>query len=80
MRELPTVLAKAAVVIGVDTGLIHLAAALGRPTLAIYVDSAPQRSGAYPSNPAHAVNVGGLGSPPKATEVIDALARLGVTG
>jgi heptosyltransferase-1 len=78
MRELPTVLAKAAVVIGVDTGLMHLAAALGRPTVAIYVDSAPRLSGAFPSDPASAVNLGGQGTPPQVAEVIGALERLGV--
>lgn len=76
LRELPTVLDKAAVVIGVDTGLMHLAAALGRPTVAIYVDTWPQFSGALPSDPARAVNLGGSGELPAPEAVSEALARL----
>jgi heptosyltransferase I len=78
LRELPTVLDNADVVIGVDTGLMHLAVALDRPTLAIYVDTWPRLSGAFPSDPARAISLGGQGQPPTVNEVIDALTRLGV--
>lgn len=79
LRELPAVLGNAELVIGVDTGLMHLAVALGRPTLAIYVDSWPRLSGAFPRDPARALNLGGQGVPPTVDEVMAALAGLGLT-
>lgn len=61
-------LAQARLVIGVDTGLVHLATAMHTPTLAIYVASSPGRNGLYASSPA--INLGSEGQPPAATEVI----------
>ncbi len=67
-------LAGAAVVIGVDTGLSHLAAALGRPTVGIYCATDPRATGLYGG--AHAVNLGGPGDPPSVDEVFAAANRL----
>lgn len=50
-------LADAAAVIGVDTGLAHLAVALGRPTIGLYVTTEPALTGLYGN--ANAVNLGG---------------------
>ncbi len=61
-------LAKARLVVGVDTGLVHLATAMHTPTLAIYVASSPGRNGLYASTPA--INLGSEGHPPAAAEVI----------
>ncbi len=52
-----TVLANAVVVIGVDTGLAHLAVALKRPTIGIYVSTQPALTGLYGSKTA--INLGG---------------------
>jgi len=78
LRELAAVIAHAVAVIGVDTGLVHLAAALGRPTVAIYVDSSPMLTGVLPADPARAVNLGAKGELPAPEAVHEALTRLGV--
>ncbi|MBI3897133.1 MAG: lipopolysaccharide heptosyltransferase I [Gammaproteobacteria bacterium] len=78
LRELATVLDRAAAVVGVDTGLVHLAAALGRPTVALYIDSSPHLTGLLPTNPASVVSLGGQGAPPNLNDVTRALAQLGV--
>jgi heptosyltransferase I len=43
-------LAGARIVVGVDTGLMHLAAALGTPGLSLYGPTLPQRTGAWGRN------------------------------
>ncbi|HCA26122.1 MAG TPA: lipopolysaccharide heptosyltransferase I [Betaproteobacteria bacterium] len=71
IAELARLLADAAIVVGVDTGLTHLAAALHTPVVAIYCASDPGLTGVYA---AHAVsNLGGAGAPPAATQVIHAV-------
>jgi heptosyltransferase-1 len=55
-------------VVGVDTGLVHLAAALGRPTLALYCASDPALTGVL-AGP-NAVNLGNRGAAPAAGEVV----------
>jgi heptosyltransferase-1 len=67
-------LADAVIVVGVDTGLSHLAAALGRPTLGIYCATDPHLTGLY-GGP-RAVNLGGPAARPSADEVISAANRL----
>ncbi len=64
---LATLLSGAAVVAGVDTGLSHLAVALGRPTIGIYCATDPAATGLYGAgsgNPGRAVNLGGVNSAP----------------
>lgn len=68
LTELSGLLAGATLVVGVDTGLVHLAAALGRPTLALYCGSDPTLTGVL-AGP-DAVNLGGPGAAPKAGEVV----------
>ena len=68
LTELSGLLAGATLVVGVDTGLVHLAAALGRPTLALYCGSDPTLTGVL-AGP-DAVNLGGPGTAPKAGEVV----------
>jgi heptosyltransferase-1 len=74
LTDLARLMAGARIVIGVDTGLVHLAAALGRPTVAIYCASDPALTGVLGTAP-H-LNLGQPGSPPSATEVVSAALRL----
>lgn len=53
--------------IGVDTGLTHLAAALGRPVVAIYTATDPGLTGVLSAAPFQ--NLGGAGKLPSALEV-----------
>ena len=66
-------LAHAQAIIGVDTGLLHLANAANRPTIGIYTDSNPAKTGVQESP--WAVNLGGIGQPPSVDEVFNALQR-----
>lgn len=62
-------LANAKAVIGVDTGLLHLANAFDRPLVGIYTDSDPIKTGVQTS--AWAKNLGGVGQMPSVQEVFD---------
>ncbi len=66
--ELAEVLVNAKNVIGLDSGLTHLAAALGVPTIGIYCGSDPGLTGLYGA--AHAKNLGAPGMPPGVFEVL----------
>lgn len=70
LTELATQLAAARIVIGVDTGLVHLAAALGRPTLALFCASNPALTGVHATTPA--INLGAPGQPPEVGAVLAA--------
>jgi heptosyltransferase-1 len=74
LGELARLMQRARCVAGVDTGLAHLAAALGVPTVGIYCDSDPALTGLYGS--ARARNLGAPGAPPSAGEVLRALEEL----
>ena len=71
LRELASYCAAAQLVVGVDTGLVHLAAAVGRPTLALFCASNPALTGVLTgegcANPA--INLGMQGAPPSAADV-----------
>ena len=69
LAEAAALLAHARCVAGVDTGLTHLAAAFGVPTVGIYVSTEPELTGLHASN---AVNVGGAGRVPSLDEVLGA--------
>ncbi|HEY4371151.1 MAG TPA: lipopolysaccharide heptosyltransferase I [Burkholderiales bacterium] len=73
LTELSGVLAGSALVIGLDTGLTHLAAALGRPTVGIYCGSRPAETGVIA---AQARNVGDLAATPEAGAVWSAAQEL----
>jgi len=77
LKDIAALLARAHLVVGVDTGLTHLAAALDVPTVGIYVATDPAATGLYAG--ARAVNLGGIGAPPTAAQVIAAIEALGVT-
>lgn len=61
-------LARAEQVVGLDTGLSHLAAALGRPTLGIYCDHEPGLAGITGSGPV--ASIGGRGQVPTQADVM----------
>jgi heptosyltransferase-1 len=72
--EVAGVLAGAAIVIGLDTGLTHLAVALGRPAIALFSGSDPQLTGVFGDS--GFVNLGRLGSAPTPDEVSAAIPSL----
>ena len=57
LRAAAAMLARADCVVGVDTGLAHLAVALGRPTVGLYVTTQPRLTGLYGDD--RAINLGG---------------------
>lgn len=62
------VIAGAALTVGVDTGLTHLAAVLGLPTVEIYCDSPCWKTEGYWAH--HIRNLGDMQSPPDTAQVI----------
>ncbi|MEX0958190.1 MAG: lipopolysaccharide heptosyltransferase I [Burkholderiales bacterium] len=68
LDSLSALLSRATLVVGVDTGLTHLAAALGRPTVGIYCATDPHATGLYGSN--RAINVGSQGKRGRVEEVL----------
>lgn len=67
-------LAGARVVVGLDTGMTHLAAAHGRNTLGIYCDHEPGLAGVTGSG--KVVSLGGKGQVPSLTDVLASLKKL----
>jgi len=74
MDEAVTLARNAALAIGVDTGLTHIAAAFLRPTIELYCDSPKWKTEGNWSPVI--VNLGERGAPPSADEVIAAVKRL----
>lgn len=74
LAEIARLLAGARCVVGLDTGLAHLAAALGVPTLGLFCGSDPARTGLF-AGP-HARNLGAAGAAPEPGEAIAALEAL----
>jgi heptosyltransferase-1 len=68
LEELAALFTHARGVLGLDSGLSHLAAALGVPTVAIFCGSEPALTGLYAGLGAR--NVGGRGKSPQAFEVL----------
>lgn len=74
LADMAGLIAGARLVVGVDTGLVHLAAALGKPTVGIYCASEPALTGVLAAS--RAVNLGGRDRPPSAASVAEAALRL----
>lgn len=68
IRELAGVLGKASLVVGVDTGLAHLAAALKTPTIALYTATEPALTGVVGTG--FTRNLGGKGRSPSVENVL----------
>jgi heptosyltransferase-1 len=75
LAEAASLLAHADVVAGVDTGLTHLAAALGTAPVAIFTETDAALAGVAICGGATR-DLGGSGAVPTASEVIDALGEL----
>ena len=78
LGAIASALATASIVIGLDTGLTHLAAALGRPTVGIFCDYDPALVGLTGDADAgnSVISVGSAMAAPSAREVIEAAARV----
>jgi heptosyltransferase-1 len=74
LADMAALLGHSAGVVGVDTGLTHLAVALGVPTVGIYCATQPKLTGLHGEN---AVNVGGPGNVPTTEAVAQAVVRGG---
>lgn len=74
LAEAATLLGGAQAVVGVDTGLAHLAAALAVPTVGIYTATDPVLTGLYAG--ARAVNLGGKAQSPSVEAVMAALGQV----
>jgi heptosyltransferase-1 len=70
LPDLAALLSHAWAVVGLDTGLTHLAVALGRPTVGIYCSTEPQLTGLHGRE---ALNLGAPGKPPSVGQVAAAL-------
>jgi heptosyltransferase-1 len=77
LRRLAVVLGDAKAVVGMDTGLAHLAVALDCPTVALFTDTSPALTGVYPANAQRAINLGDKARVPTPAEALAALGQLG---
>ena len=81
LAELARLARKAKCVVGVDTGLAHLAVALGVPVVGLYGGSDPALTGLYASGiagEARVRSIGGIGKPPAVGDALAALEALGM--
>ena len=74
LTDAAELLRKSAAVFGVDSGLSHLAVALGTPTVGIYCATDPAATGLYGG--IRIANVGSKGGPPSVSQVIAAWREL----
>ena len=75
LAALAGLLGRAALVVGVDTGLVHLAAALRTPTLAMFIATDPAGAGVALAG-AHALDLGGNGQVPSLDDARSAAGAL----
>jgi len=74
LDEVARSIAGASFVVGVDTGLMHLAAALGVPLVAIFADSEPGLTGPVGRGPLKVL--GDKGAPPAVSDVLAAVRQV----
>ncbi|TAK88665.1 MAG: lipopolysaccharide heptosyltransferase 1, partial [Aquabacterium sp.] len=74
VQQASDTLAQAQVVVGLDTGMSHIAAAHGRPTVGIYCDHEPGLAGLIGSGPV--ISLGGKDQTPTLDEVRSALQKV----
>lgn len=73
LREVAGQLARARLMVGLDSGLTHLSAGLGRPTIGIYKASTPVRTPL--EGAAYTASLGERGHAPSAQAVLDAIGQ-----
>ncbi len=78
LTSVADVLAFSQLVVGVDTGLAHLAVAMNRPTVGLYCATDPGLTGLFGDE--RAINLGGIDDAPTVEDVSEALETLGVAG
>jgi heptosyltransferase-1 len=71
LPDLAGLIGRAELVVGVDTGLVHLAAALGTPTVSLFVATDAKLAGVERAS-ASARDLGGVGRIPTPEAVVDA--------
>ena len=79
LAELASLSRKAHCIVGVDTGLAHLGAALDVPVVGLYCGSDPSLTGLYPGGLQGGKwvrNLGNAGAPPSVAEVLEVLEPL----
>lgn len=76
ISQLASLLIGAKAAVGVDTGLMHLAAALDVPTLAIYTDTDPARTGVLGYEIERTINIGGKNDTPACEPATNLLLQL----
>lgn len=76
LHELAALLGRARLVVGVDTGLVHLATALDTPTIALYIATEPALTGVH--GPGFARNLGGVGQSPTVAQVLNVARQIPV--
>jgi heptosyltransferase I len=74
LDQVAKLIAGAQYVVGVDTGLMHLAAALGVPLAAIFTGSKPSLTGPVGNGPL--IVLGADGASPSVNAVVDAVAKI----
>jgi heptosyltransferase-1 len=73
LAQLARIMQQSSLIVGVDTGLMHLAAGLNVPTLAIYRDTDIAKVGPFPPAGAPVRTIDGKGAAPSVEEVLAAL-------
>ncbi|VWC89022.1 ADP-heptose--LPS heptosyltransferase [Burkholderia aenigmatica] len=71
LGELAATISRAALVVGVDTGLVHLAHALRRPTVMMFVATSRAHFGI--GGAPHSLSIGAAGAPPSMADALDAI-------
>jgi lipopolysaccharide heptosyltransferase I len=74
LNQVAKLIAGAQYVVGIDTGLLHLAAALGVPLVAIFTGSQPSLTGPVGNGPIAILGTNGM--PPSVDAVVDAIAEV----
>jgi len=79
LTQLAHLIQKSKVVVGLDTGLMHLGVGLGVPTLAIFCNTDLAQVGPYPPQGCSVLTVGGNGITPQVDEALAGLEALEAT-